>query len=447
MNTNRTINSFLSQEYLEFAKYTVENRAIPSICDGLKPGQRKIIFVSNNIWKNGNEKQMKVSQLAGRVAADSKFHHGQNSLSGAIVNIAQKFKNSLPLLDGYGQFGSLRSPFAGADRYISVSLSKYFRMLYKDFYLLEKQYDEGDEIEPKYFLPIIPTILLNGGEGIAVGFSTNILNRSPYELIEQCENILNNKECNNIKPYINEFNGTFNNIDSDKSWIAQGKFEIVNSYTVKITEIPPSSTYEKYELHLISLLDKKIIISYDDNCSDKIEYTLKFKKEDLDNYIKGNKLISLLKLEERQTENIVCLDENKNILEFNSSKEVIEYFVKWRLNFYTKRKDYLISKLNEQINLLENKIRFIEMIIDNSIIINKSTKKYIIEQLESYNFNKIDNDYSYLLNMHIHNLSEESISNFNKQLELNILERDIIIKKSEKQLYLEDLKELKTNLK
>ncbi len=173
--TEKTISQFLSNEYKEFAMYVIEGRAIPSIIDGLKPSQRKVIQVANQIWKTGSEKALKVFQLSGKVASDCYYHHGDQSLSNSIINIAQKFKNNAPLLEEDGQFGSLRSPQAGAARYIGTKLSDNFRLLYKDFELLDYKEEEGESIEPKYFLPIIPTILINGSSGIAVGFASNTL--------------------------------------------------------------------------------------------------------------------------------------------------------------------------------------------------------------------------------------------------------------------------------
>jgi DNA topoisomerase-2 len=154
----KTVTDYLDTEYLSYAKYVVENRAIPSVIDGFKPTQRKIIFTANRAWKNGTEKPFKIFQLSGKVAVESFYHHGNASLDAAIIGMAQSFKNSLPLLEEIGQFGSLRSPEAGAPRYISTKLSKNFRLLYKDFELLTPRMEEGNEIEPEYFLPIIPTI-------------------------------------------------------------------------------------------------------------------------------------------------------------------------------------------------------------------------------------------------------------------------------------------------
>ena len=154
--SSKTISEFLSQEYRDFSLYTIENRAIPSVIDGFKPTHRKIIFISNGIWKTGSEKPLKVFQLAGKVASDAFYHHGNMSLESSIVTMAQSFKNNLPLLEEIGQFGSLRSPEPAAARYIGTKLNKNFRLLYKDFELLTYKEEEGESIEPYFFLPIVP---------------------------------------------------------------------------------------------------------------------------------------------------------------------------------------------------------------------------------------------------------------------------------------------------
>ena len=191
--TEKTISDFLANEYKEFAMYVVEGRAIPSVIDGFKPSQRKIIHVANQIWKTGGEKTLKVFQLSGKVASDCFYHHGDASLSNAIITMAQKFKNNASLLEEDGQFGSLRSPQAGAPRYIGTKLSDNFRLIYKDFELLEHKEEEGESIEPKFFLPIVPTVLLNGSSGIAVGFASNVLNRDIKSIIDACVKVLADK--------------------------------------------------------------------------------------------------------------------------------------------------------------------------------------------------------------------------------------------------------------
>ena len=259
MNKEITISEYLDTDYHEYAKYVVENRAIPSVIDGLKPTQRKVIFIADRVWKTGKEKPYKIFQLTGRIAADAHYHHGDSSLNSAIIGMAQKFKNSMPLLEEIGQFGSLRSPVAGAPRYISTKLHPNFRLLYKDFELLSPRMEEGSQIEPEYFLPIIPTVLLNGSSGIAVGFATNILNRNPIHLINACLKELDGRRYQEPAPWVNGFKGEcVKNPESNNSWIFKGIHEVKNTTTVNILEVPPSITYEKYDNCLNSFRGFKI---------------------------------------------------------------------------------------------------------------------------------------------------------------------------------------------
>ena len=237
MIQSKTISEFLSNEYKDFALYTIENRAIPSVIDGFKPSQRKVIYVCNNKWKTGKEKSMKIFQLGGLVAAEAYYHHGSSSLESTIITMAQEFKNSLPLLEEHGQFGSLRSPVAGAARYIGTKLSDNFKLLYKDFELIEYKEEEGVSIEPHYFLPILPAVLLNGSSGIAVGFATNILNRNPIDVIKACKNVINGRKVTLLKPYNKFFKGDYiQDTENNKKWYIRGKFNRKNTTTVEITE-------------------------------------------------------------------------------------------------------------------------------------------------------------------------------------------------------------------
>jgi DNA topoisomerase-2 len=443
----KTVTDYLDNDYKEYAVYVVEERAIPSVIDGFKPTQRKVIFVANKVWKNGSEKPMKIFQLAGRVAADAFYHHGDGSLNSAIIGMAQRFKNSMPVLEDIGQFGSLRSPEAAAPRYIATKLHKNFRLLYKDFELLESRYEEGNEIEPKYFLPIIPTVLLNGGSGIAVGFATNILNRNPISLIDACLKSLDGKRYTEPSPWNREFSGNCELVDSEKfSWVFSGNYDIKNTTTVNITELPPSITYEKFDQHLIDLEDSRRIASYENNCKSNINYVLKFRREDLKMLGDSVRLKRLLKMEERQTENFTVLNEHGKLKIFNSASEIIEYFVQFRLAFYDKRKKYIIDTLNQELTLLSNRARFVKSIIEGKLKINNVPKKEIILYLQTDDFDEINGSYQYLLGMPIHSLTKETYEDLISAVTQKERELEEIKRREPIQMYREDLQELKKAL-
>ena len=443
----KTISEFLSSEYKEFAMYVIEGRAIPSVIDGFKPTQRKIIHISNQTWKTGNEKTLKVFQLSGKVASDCYYHHGDASLSNAIITMAQRFKNNAPLLEEDGQFGSLRSPQAGAPRYIGTKLSENFKLIYKDFELLEYKEEEGESIEPKYFLPIVPAVLLNGSSGIAVGFASNVLNRDIKSIIDACVKVLAGKEPGEVKPTLNGFNGEFiQDKENNKRWVIRGKYDKVNTTTVKITELPPSMTYEKYEDILDKLVDDKVIVTYDDNCKDNIDYTIKFTRSDLEK-LDEEKLIKLLKLEESSTEIFSTLDEFGKLMIFENTADIIKYFVNFRLKYYHKRKQFLLDKMNRELKILSNRGRFIKAIIDGKLKVNNVSKAIIIEGIEAMNLDKIDDSYDYLLRMPIYSLTKEMYDKLKEDFTIKKEEIKTLEATDPKDMYLLDLTELKKKFK
>lgn len=447
MMSKKSITDFLSNEYREFAMYTIENRAIPSVIDGVKISARKILHTSNSIWRTGNEKTLKVFQLAGKVASDCYYHHSNTSLEGSIVSMAQKFKNNVPFLEEDGQFGSLRSPSAGASRYIGTKLSNNFRHIFKDFELLKFKSEDGEKIEPYYFLPIIPTILVNGSYGIAVGFSCNILSRDINEVINACIKVLKGGKPGDIKPYISAFGGTFTQSeDNPKKWHIRGLFKRINTTTVKITELPPSMTYEKYEEVLDKLVDTKSIVSYEDNSKNGIDYIIKFTRSDLSK-LDDQSLIKLLKLEENSTEIFSTLDENDKLKIFESPSEIIEYFIKFRLEYYSKRKEFLLSKIRRELEMLSNRAKFIKAIIDKKIKVNNVPKSEIINSIENIGISKIDDSYDYLLKMQIYSLTKEIYEKLIADLGEKRIHLEQVEKKNTVDMYLEDLYDLSKKFK
>jgi DNA gyrase/topoisomerase IV subunit A len=438
MDTTK-IEDFLNTEYKEFAMYSLEMRAIASMIDGFKPVQRKIIYVSGKIWRTGSEKTLKVFQLSGKVASDSFYHHGDKSLSDAIINIAQSFKNNAPLLDEDGQFGSLRSPEAGAPRYIGTRLNSNYRKIYRDSNLLESQVEEGEKIEPKYLLPIIPMVLINGGGGIAVGFKSNILNRDVIDVSKVCLSYLKTNKVKNVPPKLNGFKGTYeNDPNNHKRWIIRGIYKKVNTTTINITELPPSMTYEKYEEHLEKLVTEKLIISYEDNCKDDVNYVIKMSRKDISE-LSDDTFVKLFKLEESQTELYNTLDENGKLKISENVSEIIKYFVDFRLKWYDVRKKNIVDKLTNELSIMDNRSKFIELIIKGKIIVNNRKKTDIEKMITKEKLDMIDGSYDYLLRIPIHNLTKENYDKIKNDINEKRKELTDIKKKKPKDLYIEEL--------
>lgn len=442
----RSVTDFLNNELREYALDVLENRCIPSCIDSFKPSQRKVVYVAEKIWKNSNEKPMKVFQLTGRTAMEAYYHHGNQSMDALITNMGQKFKNNLPILDGIGQYGSLRCPTAGAPRYISTKLHPNFRLIFKDFELLENQVDEGVEIEPKWYLPILPIVVINSSVSIGMGYSSNILGRNPKDIIQACIDHLNGKKIKELKPWLSEFSGEWErDKENQNKWFSKGKYEITKN-DVHITELPPDWTFEKYESYLESLIDKKIIKDYDNNSSSVVDYTLKFKKDDLQELIENDKLENILKITSSSTENLTTLDENGKLKIFDCAEDIVKYFVEFRLGYYQKRKDYLIDKFNKELKNLCFKAKFIKAIIDKKLVVNNTPKQKIVDWLNDNKFEMIDGSFNYLLNMPIHSLTKERFDELMNNAKDKKKQLEEIKTREPKEMYLDDLKELKKKL-
>lgn len=443
----RTVEDFFDHEYRNYALYTISSRAIPSAVDGFKPAQRKIAFAAAKLWKGGNEKPMKVFQLGGQAAALSFFHHG--SLDNTIIGMTQDFKNSMPIFQGIGQFGSLRAPEAGAPRYVGVKFNDNFRKLYKDFDLVTPQYEEGEEIEPKFFLPVVPTVLLNGGSGVAVGFATNILNRHPIDLIDATIEVLKTGSTDSaLPPWVRGFHGEVEPVPDSRgrTWAFRGVYEVKNTSVVEVTEVPPSYTYEKYEAHLDSLVEKGVIHSYDDSSSDRVRYVLRFPRQTLANLLDKEKLGDTLKMRETETENITTLDEDGKLRVFQTAQELVVYFVAIRLSYYEKRKVLLLRDLADEISVLDGKARFIRGVIDGQVVLANAPKAGIVSQVQALGIPKWEGSYDYLLSMPIYSLTQEKYEDLQVKHKEKVAERLRVEATSPTDFYLTDLKDLRKQL-
>ena len=448
MKRTKTITEFLDTDYKEYSMSVITERAIPSVIDSFKPVQRKIIDMANEIWKTGNEKSMKVFQLCGQTCAKKLYVHGDQSCNGAIINMCQGYKNNLSVLVPDGQVGSLRVRSAASPRYVGCHLSPNFRLVYKDFELIERRNEEGQEIEPLWFLPILPMIIVNASSGLAVGHASNILNRNPKDVVNACIDYLNGKKIKELKPWLSEFSGEWTRDKENKNkWYSKGIYTINEKKgEVHVTELPPSWEFEKYETYLDSLVEKKVIKDYDNNSSATVDYLLKFKKDDLQELIAKDKLESILKIVDSDTENLTTLDENEKLKIFDCVEDIVKYFVDFRLGYYQKRKDFLIDKLTKELRVLAFKAKFIKSIIDKKLVVNNVKKEVIIKWLDENKFEKIDDSYNYLLNMPIYSLTNERYMELMKNAKDKKEELDLIKEKEPKDMYLTDLNELKKKL-
>lgn len=375
MQTN--ISDFMHDRYRKYALYTVFDRAIPDARDGFKPTARKIIYVSLKRLKEGQVR--KISALAGYVQAESKYEHGPTSLEGNIVTLAQDFKQSIPYLEPEGQIGTFYSPYAGASRYVGVKLSNAFELLMKDNDLLQRQWQEGEEIEPKCYLPIVPTVLLNVIQGIAVGFSSNINNRNPIEVCDAVLACLRGEDIFDIKltPYAKGLQGEWRLVNG--VYEHHGRMEVVDDKTVVVTAIPYNNTFDGYENHLNSLIECDFIKGWTNySKKENICYELHFDKNVLAEAIANDSLYWRLQMFCRiPQDNLTVIDFDDKVRRYETVGQLIQNFVKWRLQFYDLRKQHQIANIEQEIAKCIDISKFIDLILNETIVLHRQSTKEV----------------------------------------------------------------------
>ena len=423
-----TYQEFINNDLIHFSKYD-NDRSIPNIMDGLKISLRKILFAA---FKKKLVSEIKVAQFSGYVSEHSGYHHGEASLNGAIVGLAQNFvgSNNINLFEPKGQFGTRLQggKDSASERYIFTQLSKLTRIIYQqlDDSILTYLNDDGTPVEPIYYMPIIPMILVNGTKGIGTGFSTDIMCYNPTQIINKLILMLNNDNKHKdieIEPYYEGFKGTIEKIDSDgKRFIIKGKYEIINDNKIKITELPIGTWTEDYKHFLESLLDPKnkdsIIKDYSDSSTDLVvNFTIDFKTGTMKPLIAKtleygiNGLEKILKLYSfHSTTNMHLFDHKERLQKYNSPDEIINSYFDIRLEYYKRRKNHMLEKLNNDRIYISNKTRFINDNLSDKIDLRRKKRDDIIKILKNMNYEPIGIDeYNYLIKMPMDSVTEESV--------------------------------------
>ena len=437
------IDEFIDKTLIHFSNYD-NIRSIPSICDGLKPSQRKIMYVAFKRNIHDEKKEVKVAQLAGYVSAESAYHHGETSLQGAIINLAQTFvgSNNINLLYPNGAFGSRLQggKDAASPRYIFTYIPQLTSLLFRkeDDKILKHEMDDGNEIEPIVYFPILPIVLINGAHGIGTGFSVNIPCYNPLDIINNIHRKMKGKEMERMTPWYRGFTGDI--VPNDKSYIVHGKYKQIDEKTLHITELPIETWTDDYRIFLDSLIyeDKNYDKSKDkhkykdqyviekvinDSGDMKVDITVKFYNSTLKRLVKKNLIEKKLKLTDKiNITNMHLYDANHHIKRYNTELEIIEEFYEKRLEVYKIRKIHHIKDLRNKLNIIDYKIKFIEYIIDGKIIINKQKKDKIIERLVELKFpelatdiNNPDVSFKYLIDMPLFSLTYEKIEDLKEE--------------------------------
>ncbi|KAL7543375.1 hypothetical protein ACHAXR_013102 [Thalassiosira sp. AJA248-18] len=395
---------FINRELVLFSQYD-NIRSIPHILDGFKPSQRKVLYAC---FKKKLKSEIKVAQLAGYIGEHSAYHHGDMSLNGTIIGMAQSYcgSNNVNLLYPSGQFGTRR--MGGKDhasaRYVFTRLEKIARTIFHpdDDALLNYLNDDGLSIEPEYYMPVIPMVLVNGSDGIGTGWSCTIQNHDPREVIANVRKMINGDEPEEMHPHFYGYTGeiTPETGKREGSYIVKGKIERTDDTTLLITELPIGKWTQDYKAFLEGMMtgtDKSPseVSDFKENHTDTtVFFTVTSTKENIDAFEKAKDgLHGKFKLSTTiSTKNMTVFDNEGKIHKYKTSIDILRMFFHHRLEFYVKRKDMLLDKMGKELKVLSNKARFVEEVCRGELVVSNRKRSELLADLKERGYDLFPKD-------------------------------------------------------
>lgn len=435
---------FFKKYYMNYILYRVMQR-LPSIMDGCIQTHRKIVYT---MLDKGITSKTKVADLSSIVSLHTKYHHGVGSIESSITSMVPLFANNIPLLKEDGAYGSRANREASAPRYIETRLFPHseiiFNKLDNDNFVIT-QTTENKKIEPQSLIASIPLLLINGMNQIGVGYSCKILPRDPEIVIDTIKRILKG-ELKTIPTEIqvkhHDYIGQINYIAKTKSWEYRGVIQDMGKGKVRITEVPYKYTSETYIKKLESLVAKGTLKSYNEKIlGNKFEIDVVFEEPEKHTGKNFNeeKVLKLLGLISSQSETLVALDANNNIMTYDNVGQILYDYIVNMLGIYNKRKDLLLFNLNRQLVRYTNRVKFIQMVNDNIIVAKGKTKAMMEVELESHLFEKLDDSYDYLTQLPYISLTLDKIQELVLKIESINQEIETLQKETHATLWLKDL--------
>ena len=396
------ITDFVHKDLVNFSLADLK-RSIAHVADGLKPSQRKVMY---SCFQKNLRDEMKVAQLAAYVAEKSSYHHGEVSLAETIVKLANDYtgSNNINLLEPCGQFGTrlMGGKDASQTRYIFTRLTNDARRIFdaKDDAILTYLDDDGRSIEPEYYMPTLPMVLVNGTEGIGTGFSCYVPPFNPVDIKQNIIDHISGKPMKRMKPWFRGFKGRI--FEDDDTWVAEGVWKVLGT-TIKVTELPPGRWTQDYKEYLDTLVEKKIIGSFTNNST----------TEDVDFVIqeyRGKDIIKDLKLQKViRTSNMHLFHPTKGIHKYKNPELILLDFISLRYEYYKKRKTHLLEVLQKKSEMYSNRAKFVTMVINGSLVVFKRKKQDLEAQMSTI-FPRVDGAYDYLLNIKTVDYTEERVA-------------------------------------
>ncbi|XP_069033095.1 DNA topoisomerase 2-beta isoform X1 [Embiotoca jacksoni] len=382
-------NDFINKELILFSNSDNE-RSIPSLVDGLKPGQRKVLFTC---LKRNDKREVKVAQLAGSVAEMSAYHHGEQALMMTIVNLAQNFvgSNNVNILQPLGQFGTRINggKDAASPRYIFTMLSPLAKLLFPavDYNLLKFLYDDNQKVEPEWYIPIIPMLLVNGAEGIGTGWACKIPNYDPREIVNNINRMLNHQDPLPMLPSYKCFKGVIHELGQNQ-FLVSGEVSVIDKNTIEITELPVRTWTQAYKESVLEPMlqgtDKTpaLISDYKEYHTDTtVKFVVRMSEEKLAQ-AEAVGLHKVFKLQSSLTCNSMVLFDHMGCMKrYDSVQDILKEFFELRLHYYKLRKDWLIGSMGAEASKLSNQARFVLEKIEGKISIENKSKRDLIRML------------------------------------------------------------------
>ncbi len=450
------VSDFINHDLIHFSTYDCE-RSIPNVMDGLKTSQRKIMYIA---MKYIIKTEMKVAQFGAKVSEQTNYHHGEQSLFGAIVNMAQTFvgSNNINLLEPHGGFGSRLSggKDAASPRYIFTQLNPIALKLFNitDNCLLTNKVDDGMTVEPSYYAPILPMILINGCLGIGTGFSTSVLKYKPQDIGSVIKSMLLGKKPKSLIPWFKDFSGIIECV-APRKYITYAVWEFIDDKRMmRITELPIGLWTDDYKAFCENLLSNKetplqdIIYDHDDVT---IDIKLIFKRSLYDTYknMERDSLVKMFKLSSKLSEtNMYMFDIDGKLKYFETVMDIINYYYEIRLDLYVKRKEAMIEQLKYEMLILSNKAKFIVAVKQGKINLKTMTDSSLLKELEK----NYDADpratgsefalYEYLINMNYRSFTNENAQKMKDLVEAKRKEIEELEKITPSQMWITDIDEV-----
>jgi DNA topoisomerase-2 len=463
-----TFSDFIDRELIHFSQYDLQ-RSIPSVIDGMKTSQRKALY---GCFKRNLKDEVRVAQLAAYVSEQTSFHHGEASMQGTIVSMAQTFvgSNNLALIHGVGQFGTriCGGSDAGAPRYIYAQLPPTTRLVFpkEDDVVLRYLDDDGSPIEPEHFLPIIPMILVNGAVGIGTGYSTNVPCYNPRDIIAILLRMLQAPDQGagegqatedgdgdhlELRPWYNGFTGTFLEIKGRLS--SRGVLERVAPTKVKIRELPVGFWTEDFKELIESFVEGQADVKgvANESTDTTVDFTLTFaSKSALDAFLAADengltRLETELKLVSNKgllTTNMHAFDSNGVIRKYDGPMAIVREFFGVRLAGYARRKVLQLEAMDHEIIVLENKVRFLDLILSDEMQLHRKTTEEVDAELAERDLARVDGSYRYLTSMAIASMTTDKRQALAADLASRKAQRRELVQTSVEELWRRDLSDL-----